>query len=138
MTIEKQVKKWMEINKDDFDNATFLAESAADHFALNQPDEDIPDWIYEIAIDILPVDQEKQMKVPKEIKRIYDSYNRRLKTITERVRSGDKDAPLELIRTMTEREQKLYELGWIIGGEDGYPKLVPILKNVETSPDDIS
>jgi len=78
------------------------------------------------------------MKVPKEIKRIYDSYNRRLKTITERVRSGDKDAPLELIRTMTEREQKLYELGWIIGGEDGYPKLVPILKNVETSPDDIS
>ena len=40
----------------EYDNATALAEAAASDFNLNQPDEDIPEWIYELAIDILPVD----------------------------------------------------------------------------------
>lgn len=53
-----KVRKWMLRNKQDYNNATSLAEAAA-HHAIGDNDtwlDDSDHWIWELAIDILPTE----------------------------------------------------------------------------------
>ena len=51
MVSEKQIKNWMESNKQDYDNATNLAEAVADEFNLYEDDIDyvIPEYVFELS-----------------------------------------------------------------------------------------
>jgi hypothetical protein len=55
-TLIAKVKKWMSYHKNDYDNATSLAEAAA-HHADGDNDEWLDDsdhWVWELAIEIIP------------------------------------------------------------------------------------
>ena len=60
-----------------------------------------------------------------EAKRVYRNYNRKLDRLNTKIQNGDDDAALKLIEVMTEQELKLRQLGYMIGGKDGKPKIVP-------------
>lgn len=51
-----KVCSWMKRHKEEFDNATNLAESAADEWCLYEDNEDytIPEWVFEVAAKVKP------------------------------------------------------------------------------------
>jgi len=53
------------------------------------------------------------MKLPKNVKKVLDGYNRKLKKLTNEIREGKENAPLELIRTMGEQQEEMYDLGYV-------------------------
>lgn len=67
-----------------------------------------------------------------EARRVYRRYTKKLQRLSSAATAGDESAAIKLIRAMTEQNAALRQLGWMVGGEDGRPKLVPF------QPDEIS
>lgn len=55
-----KVKHWMLLHLEEFSSCAALAEEAADEFNLlggGDDDVDIPDWIFDMAVDVTPEDE---------------------------------------------------------------------------------
>lgn len=55
-TKRTNVNDWMKWHVDEFDTATELAEASANAFGLHGIDCRIPEWVFELAADVQPIE----------------------------------------------------------------------------------
>jgi hypothetical protein len=60
-----------------------------------------------------------------EAKRVRNNYKRRLARLNAKVRTGDNEAALNVIKVLTERNIALKKLGYQIGDEGELEKITP-------------
>lgn len=72
--------------------------------------------------------KEKELPPLEQARKLHRKFSRRLRNLSNAARLGDKEAPLKLIRTMTEENIALKELGFYLSDNDdgGKTKILPI------------